>query len=213
LYISRTRIEFSKRKKIPERFEKGIQKGKEFQKRLIDSGVPLKIITLTRDPVARNISAYFENLDIIHKKQDAHKKESYFTLISKFIESYEHEIPLNWFDKKLGEVTGINVFDYEFPKNKGFLIINKLNIQVLIMHVELPDETKNKIIGDFIDHAGFTLEKHNISSQKKYSTQYANFLDQIKLPNSYVEYLLNSKYSKHFYSDQDLKFFRNKWIE
>jgi hypothetical protein len=201
-------LNFPTDKKIPDGFEQAISYGKALRKKLFDSKIPLKIITITRDPVARNISAYFQNLVYFHKNINSRDENELPVLISTFIEKYEHDIPLTWFDREFGEVTGINIYDYEFPKEKGYLVINRGNIQVLIMNSELDDETKNSIIGEFVGFPDFKLERHNVTSTK----EYAEFLRQIKLPNSYVENLLNSKYSKHFYGEHDLARFRKKWI-
>lgn len=205
-------LNFPSGKKIPDGFEQSIEEGRVLRKKLIDQRIPLKIITLTRDPIARNISAYFQNLDLIFKKSEAHTHVSIAGLISKFLDDYDHAIPLTWFDRELCEVTGINIYEHEFPKDTGFQVIVKDNIRVLVMQVELGNEAKLDIIREFIGHREFTLEELNIASSKSYSAQYENFLSQIKLPHAYVENLLGSKYAKHFYNDSDLMRFRKKWL-
>lgn len=205
-------LNFPKDKAIPRGFEWSIKEGKRLRSRLIDRGIPLKIITLTRDPIARNISAYFQNLDAIHQERDVHEKVSIEGLISTFLAEYDHAIPLTWFERELRDVTGINVYDHEFPKDKGFQVIERGTIRALIMQVELTNDVKLRLIREFIGHPGFSLKERNIASAKHYSAQYKEFVRRIKLPQEYVERLLESKYARHFYSDSDRARFREKWL-
>jgi hypothetical protein len=193
-------------------FLKTIKFGRKLRKNIFDSGLPVKIITMTRDPVARNISAYFQNLDAIHGKRHSHLKVSLPSLISGFIVKYNHDIPVTWFDREFYEVTGINVYSYTFPKDKGYMFIKHNNIQALIMNAELDNKIKSMVIGEFVGCPDFVMQNSNISLSKKYSSQYADFMENIRLPKDYVENLLDSKYSKHFYSTDDLNGFKEKWL-
>ncbi|NEP62510.1 MAG: sulfotransferase family 2 domain-containing protein, partial [Symploca sp. SIO2G7] len=72
-----------------------------------------KVITLVRDPIARNVSAFFETLHLLEKSNqqklmtsnDGQDLTQLF--LSKF---YAHDAPINWFDDELKPVFEIDVF-------------------------------------------------------------------------------------------------------
>ena len=69
-------------------------------------------------------------------------------LIDIFIKEYSHDVPLQWFDLELKKATGINVYNYPFPKHKGYMTIEENNIELLIMKLEIPDALKERVIAD-----------------------------------------------------------------
>jgi hypothetical protein len=170
-----------------------------------------KIITLVREPLSRNISAFFENLHIyigLDKKDTDYPLKK---LIDIFINEYSHEVPLQWFDLELKKATGINVFDYPFPKHKGYMTIEKNNIELLIMKLEIPDVLKQRVIADFLHLDNFRLVSHNLGKDKTYSNTYQQFKQTISLSSAYINKMLSSKYATHFYGEKDISELWGKW--
>ena len=170
-----------------------------------------KIITLVRDPLSRNISAFFENLHVYiglnHKDTDYPLKK----LIDIFIKEYNHEVPLQWFDLELKKATGINVYNYPFPKHKGYITIEKNNIELLIVKLEIPDDLKQKVIADFLNLDQFRLVSQNLGKDKTYSNTYQQFKQSISLSHDYINEMLSSKFATHFYSDKDIDELWGRW--
>lgn len=81
------------------------------------------VVTLVRDPVARNISDYFHRLaevDPARVARDA-SDELVAELGRGFLERFEdHELPLTWFDSELKSVFGLDVYGAPFPVAKGY---------------------------------------------------------------------------------------------
>ena len=57
----------------------------------------------------------------------------------------------------------------------------------------------------------FTVLKANASSDKEYSIIHKEFINFIALPDSYIERMYKSKYSRHFYSQEEINAFKAKW--
>ena len=106
----------------------------------------LIIITLVREPIGRNISAYFQNLDVIYRQKNVHDKLSQNDLLNGFLNKYPHSIPIAWFDKELKKTLGIDIYKYEFPKKEGALIINEGRNHILVMRFDIDDSVKQKYI-------------------------------------------------------------------
>ena len=85
------------------------------------------VVTIVRDPVARNFSAWnaFQN-----RKGD-------------FIEDYLHDAMFKWFDRQLVKFMGVNVYDQPFDAERGWSIYHNPSSKVrklLILQTERIDE-------------------------------------------------------------------------
>ena len=132
-------------------------------------------------------------------------------LIKDFLNLYTHDVPLTWFDIEMKKVTGIDVYNYDFPYKKGYQIITADPYQLLILKHDLNDAIKEKSIADFLELDSFSLLKANEASTKIYAKTYNNFVNSISLPNDYIDQMLDSKYVKHFYSSNEISAISSKW--
>jgi hypothetical protein len=177
------------------------------------SSVTNRFVTLVRDPIARNISAFFHNLHILTSMPNSNEILDVKELIDVFLTQYSHEIPLNWFDNELKTVLGIDIYQYPFPKNIGYLEINFKNIHLLIMKVEISDEVKVNALSNFLGGSPIKFRSSNIAEDKYYNDIYKLFQANIKLPTDYIDTMLNSKFTNYFYTDKEINRFRLKWYK
>jgi hypothetical protein len=184
-----------------------------------------KVVTLTREPIGRNISTFFENLDVT--PLDAGRRyqiqsdyygfeivleiENVDELIELFFERLYHDRPLVFFDEEIKGVLGIDVFAGPFPTARGYQIFERERADVLLIRLENLNGCATNAFGEFLGLEGFTLVNANIGSQKIYAPLYERFKRSIVLPQSYVERMYGSKYMRHFYSPEEIARFRSKW--
>lgn len=234
-YLSKSRVEALERERRKYmRTEKfGLLKRpwmyKYLRKELIDNfdGRKWKIVSLTRDPVARNLSAFFENLEFkrIGKQSEYEVRSDYYNidpiilmgddlekLAILFYERFKHDSPLDFFDRELKSVFGIDVYSSEFPKSKGYKIYSGEKADALIIKLEYLDQCAQTAFKEFIHIDNFALIYTNIGNQKNYAAVYSRFKDFILFPGSYLNKMYQSKYMRHFYSAEEIKQFRNKWF-
>jgi len=175
----------------------------------------IKIITISREPVSRNISSFFEaikifmpdfnpNIDII----DDNEQQLIYKLIEVFFKKFHHTYPLTWYDVEFRSTTGINIYELEISKDR---IYSLDNFELLVLRKEDTDELKQELIKEFFQLNNFNLINMNISSQKKYSSIYSSFLQKISFSKDYLDEMYNSKYTKHFYSVDEIDKFREEW--
>lgn len=172
--------------------------------------LPIKIITMVREPISRNISAFFENFERDTGTSYEHSNYSIKELRDLFLTNYKHEIPIVWFDENIKNHFGIDIYKSNFPEI-GFQVYKKDNVDLLLYKHDIEDSIKERIIEDFIGIKNFKLSNTNIGNKKVYSSTYKKF-KKLNLPDYYLDEMLNSKYSNHFYSN-DLNGIRNKWNE
>lgn len=183
-----------------------------------------KIITLVRDPIARNVSEFFYSVDTT--KSDPHLPDFYTRyrsgdlktsdLIDRFLERFsessrEYEVPLNWFDVEFRDALGVDIFSSEFPVSKGYQIINTSDFEILILKLESLRECYRSAFREFLGLHNLILNTANAASQKDYSAAYNSFIREVRLPYSYVSKVYQSKLVRHFYHDQEIDQFVIKW--
>jgi Putative capsular polysaccharide synthesis protein len=183
-----------------------------------------KIITLVRDPIAKNLSSFFQNLenmlgyDYRHNLQIKSTEDIICDLTKLLHEHYLGDNtkriasdPLTWFDLELKSVFSIDVFATEFPTDKGYKIYESPRTKVLLLKLEDINRCAGDAFREFMGIENFMLLRSNIGTRKVYSELYETFLKAIHLPQHYIDRVYQSKYSRHFYSAQEIEAFRAKW--
>ncbi len=173
-----------------------------------------KIVTLVRDPIATNISGFFQNADLWlpELKNGCRLDTIQMQKVSiRFFKEYPHHVPLTWFDDELKSVFGINVFDTTFAKSKGYQIYRGKRAEVLLLKLEHLDKYGEEAFGKFLNIENFVLKRANVGSNKEYASVYKDFKKSIKIPDSYFDRMYNSKYAQHFYGSKELEAFKAKW--
>ncbi len=175
-----------------------------------------KLVTLIREPIARNISAFFQNIELPFPDLDYQeflKPEKIDEIIEYFLKNYPHKIPLTWLDSQIKSVFDINVYETDFPKTKGYKIYRGDRADLLLLKLENLNQCAEKAFQEFLGVRHFSLVNKNISSKKKYYNVYRRFLDSIKLPSSYINKMYTSKYTQHFYTEEEINLFKSKWVK
>jgi len=174
---------------------------------VVARGRPAKVITLVRDPIARNLSSYFEHLDAIWNRPAAYASVPIDELHRGFVERFRHDEPLTWFDDELRAVFGIDVYAHPFPAS-GHLRVEDL----LIVKSELDDAAKCVAIGDFLGIRDLSLHAVNVTERKAKGEVYRQFISTLRLAPAYVEHMLDARYTRHFYNDAEREAMRRRYL-
>jgi len=192
---------------------------KKLIKKSIAEGKKTKIITLVREPIAKNISQYFQSIRVSYPEFEYEKKEKTLDqeqlideMISFFLENFIHDDPLVWFDVELKRFTKIDVFAVPFPFEKGYMIYENDNFKVLLVRLESMNHCISGAMAEFIGLKGFSLFNDNISSEKDYAELYHRVKNKIALPQGYIEKMYNSKLTQHFYTQSEVETLKKKWL-
>jgi len=174
-----------------------------------------KVISLVRDPVARNISCFFQAFPVYFPGCPADMLsdgERVGELVDLFMEKFEeHETPLEWFDTHMKPVFGIDVFAEPFPWEKGYKIYEGDEADLLVMRLEDLDACAARAFREFIGVDGFRMTPDNVSGGKQYAEMYRLFRRQAVIPRAMLEKMYGSRYMTHFYSREEIGRFVDKW--
>jgi len=183
-----------------------------------------KVITLVRDPFAIALSMFFELIDSgeIEKSYPELIKDgnlsATFEEFSELFHSacFKHIMYVEkWFEIELKKVFGINVLDFPFDTEKGYSIIKKDNVELLILRTENLNSSFKKAIKEFVGIEDIEMINDNVGEDKYYSNVYKFLKDKFTLKEAYAMDIYNSDrisgLVRHFYSVKEIEEFISKW--
>jgi hypothetical protein len=179
-----------------------------------------KVISIVRDPVARNISAFFQAFPIYFSQEAAkHGGKSISglevdRLISLFLDQFgedRHRLPLEWFQIHMQPAFGLDLYDSPFDRDKGYQTYSNQQCELLVLRMEDLRNTLQPALRDFLGVEIPALASANVSADKEYADTYREFMEQMTLPPSYLDTLYNSAYARYFYSEDEIAGFRRRW--
>lgn len=195
----------------------------------------IKIVTAVRDPIAQNLSLFFQitsnlcycdipeywenggdvqavwDLWTAYETGDEFRTKSVFSYMESTNGLFDNVIIIQrFFDENFKKFNDIDVYNYEFDKEHGYTIIKKENIEIFIYQLERLEEVKHHL-GTFLGVKDLTLTNGNVGDRKWYASIYKQALKELKLSKEYFEYCYNSNYVKHFYTENDIERFKDRW--
>lgn len=181
---------------------------------IIQNSEKVKIISLVRDPIARSIADYFEGLGRLYCKYEDTNVDI-FQDINNFIEMEagvgDSGYIFEWFDHEIKEFLDIDIYQYDFDKEKGYQVISEDNIEILLIKTEKLTSCE-EILGQFVGVEGFKLIQDNVGNQKIYKFAYDEVKQKINIPDDIIDFYYNgNKCMDHFYTENEKKEFIKKW--
>ncbi len=170
---------------------------------LIPEGRSIRFISGVRDPMARNISAFFHNMpaDVTTVEQ----------ALERFRIQAEQEVQVtqHWFDAHVGTALGINVFGREADFSRGGHVVAG---NFLILRLEDPQEARERAVARFLDLESFSMPRVNVGSEKPYAELYREFKERFRPTRALVDATYDCKYVDHFYPESR-DAMKARWLE
>ncbi len=169
----------------------------------------VKIITLVRDPIARDVSDIFQNWKTIFEinKIDELKEID--------VQNYLSESKFNqtetWFDTEFKEYTGINILDMPFDKQKGYSIYNFKECDILCLKLEMLNKVFDEATDLFLGVKNIKNNIRNVSLEKEGADLYKKIKDEFNLSENRLNEIYSTQFLTHFYSEKEIVDFVNKW--
>lgn len=194
-----------------------VQRGKMIREWMAKAGPETvwNVITMAREPVGRNISAFFQNIEQFIpniearlEMGDLHVDEVH----ELFLQVFDSRAPEHWFEKQLKPVFNVDVYSKPYDFEKGFEIFSEGNRRVLVIRVEDMTRSVGAAMKAFMGIEGFAARRENRADQKYYS-KLARMFKRKPLPPEYVEAMYGTLYSRHFYTEAELSELTQKWTK
>lgn len=196
-------------------------------------GKTVRIVTAIREPISRTISGMYQGLsnlsqtsatifeDFLPKKSnDAQdyltslaSQTSYKKRYNMFHQQpYESEAPLTqailWFDSFKEHI--VDLLAHPFDQEAGYSIIKEGRYDIFVYQLE----RLNDIIPQLSEWVGVPfdkLENANEASSKWIANSYKQAQKELKFSQEYFDLCYNDPYIQHFYSQEDIAKFKEKW--
>jgi Putative capsular polysaccharide synthesis protein len=171
-----------------------------------------QVITMVRDPIAQNISSFFQLIDLFipdfEERVEARDLKTE-ELLEVFLEHYTPECDFNnWFEVAMKPVFDIDVFAIEYPQGAGYQIYRRENVSLLLLKLEDVNNSAPAAFREFLELENFRVVKKNDARAKNYYETYKSFRENAVFPRSYVDGIYSAKYARHFYTDEEIATFR-----
>ena len=185
-----------------------------------------KIVTLTREPIGRNLSAFFENLVVREtgRPGEYEIQSDYYGIdpvvvstqdpgkvIDLFFGFGKHDSPIRFFETEIRDIFGIDVYREGFPQETGYKVYTGDRADLLVLKIEKLKECAEEAFDCFLDIKGFRLVNRNVGAQKIYAPLYEATKKAMRVSTEYADMLYDSDYMKTFYSDSEIQAARRRW--
>lgn len=170
---------------------------------------PFKIIIPVREPMARNISAFFQ---ILPDYIPDYKDRSIDYLYKFFVSQYNVDYPDQWFHMEPMEVFGFNPYTVPFNHSVGYQIYKDRH-EYLIIRLEDCNSALTKALKEFLGSDNIQMLERNVfeeTKRHKMQSEYAEF-KKLKYNKDFLDRNYALEYANHFYTEEELLNFRNKW--
>lgn len=173
------------------------------------------LITLTRAPVPRLISVFFQGID--NDIPNAAERYQSGTLklqqvLDYFTDQFREGWAEGWFDGQLYEPFGLDVFAEPFETARGFQIYRHGSLRFLIIRLEDLNRVASDAMREFLGLENFQLVQRNVGEDKAVGTLYRDFRTALRLSPEFVREMHSSRYARHFYTPQELNASIARWV-
>lgn len=157
----------------------------------------LKVVSLIRNPIMRNISAVFQNMP-----QSA---EGDLERIMDRLRKYAVRTPDHWFEADFIPTTGIDVFSMSFDREDDHYEFSTDAFDILLMKLETPDDRKAQHLREFMNRP-IEIVRANEADKKWYFDIYRKIIENPSLVRpTFVRECLDLKYYRTFYAEEDAR--------
>lgn len=184
----------------------------------VDPARKWRVVTLVRDPVARNISDFFLMADREFDIDFASLSSSLTPdlvldeLANTFLERFErHDFPLTWFEVEFRPALGIDVYATPFSFEQGYQMYENGSFKVLLLRLEDFRDRAESPLREFLGLDALSLRVMNTAAEKPYAAVYKQFIENVKLPSAYLSRMYDSRYARHFYTPAEIDIFWTRW--
>jgi len=172
------------------------------------------VISVVRDPVERNVSAFFEVItefvpDVLER--DDRGEITVAELAEVFLDRYEQSAPITWFQSQMAPVFGIDVLAEPFDRERGWSTYASDRARLLVLRLEDLPRVAVAAVREFLVAPGFTLSSANVGDDKRYADLYRRFKAEVVLPPEYLDRMYDSDYARCFYTSAEIAAARARW--
>lgn len=177
-----------------------VQDGYRARELIEGSDEPVKVITLVRDVVERNLSVGFARLRRIGPPEELAQLVADPRVRDEVWGSVDVDLPDSWFDVEIRDTLGIDVFARRFPP-VGHQRFTEGRYDLLVMRSDLPDVAKSGAVSEFL---GLAVAVRQSNSRTREGGQLEQVYDRFRrsapLTDADLRKAAESPLMQHFFA-------------
>jgi hypothetical protein len=179
-----------------------------------------KIVSLVREPIARDISAYVQMVDVLHPgllgadgpRIDRIARAATVQFIA-FDEARSYTC--GWFDYEIRQVFGIDVYAEPFDHTNGYLRVRQSNVDLLVLRLEDLNRNGEQALSEFVGQRVSMVRASSRSPEKLQEAYtedvYRQIVRRVVVSPQVCARVYDSRYARHFYTRDELLANTAKW--
>ena len=167
-----------------------------------------KIIINIREPMSRNVSAFFENLVHSGVDEQVANRTDIDEIIEAFLDRYPHYVPERWFRDHLEEPFGIDLMRVATPEQRHYVFDR---VEVLIIRAEDGDARQLELMREFLDAPDLEMVRMNDSTAKSYAELNRRFKLAFVPSPAMLDRLFSADFFRAFYTPEEQTSIRAYW--
>lgn len=175
---------------------------------------PIKIISLVRDPVARNVSTFFFAFPQFvpdWKEKEAQNLLPANTLNTIFESKRQFiQTAFNWFDEQIKDTLELDVYAAPFDTARGWQVYKKGQVELLLLRMEDLHRTGEEALRKVLHLPHLKMVKVNTGEEREAYELYRRFLKH-PISQEYLEMTYATKLARHFYTEAETEQFIQRW--
>ena len=164
------------------------------------------VITGFREPVARDISMFFQVFGNSFADSNLSMKE----LLEIFRSEFDVGKSVNWFQEEFNKAFNIDIYDYPFNSKEGYCTFSQGNISFFVYNLAALENLEREI-AEFLEIDEYRLITANLSKDKSYDGIYEKFCSHFEIRDHELRGILNSRFAEHFYREGELLSELERW--
>lgn len=165
-----------------------------------------RYISLVRDPMARTLSAFFENL--FRRTDGLTAASPPEALFEAYCAEAHHEHWLDWFGFEFRDQLGIDVFARPF--DRAARMVELPESHTVIFRIDCPETRIAEVLSRTFGRPVAPIPT-NIGSQKDYAAAYAAVRQMARFPRDLTDRIYDSAFVRHFWTEAEREEMRARW--
>lgn len=197
-------------------------------KRALQTGDDVTIISGVRDPVMRSLSAAVQNLhmmfdDCVEDDPSVTAENLAARIESLWLFNVSDDdpiarmcqaticAPLFWLSEEIEKPFGLDILSHPFDVNRGFALIRKKNISLLLYRQESAPQAIEVGLQELFPGRRFTLPRKNQAKDKSTVGIYETLNAIFRLPRDKLISIYANPYVRHFFSEEEISSLVTRW--
>ena len=176
---------------------------------LIEAEEAIKFVSLFREPVSRNVSAFFQNFaKLVGGDVEQLNVNQVQNLICETVPPHQTQ---QWIEDELAPVTGVDVSRHRLFD--GPAVAAEAKWPTLLLRSDCTDSMKSAAIGNFLDDPELVVKRDSNVTAAKAGGRLSQQIKKLGLPANYVDECLSQPFVATTWTPAEIEATRQKWTE